>query len=128
MKTISLALRNLLRNRRRSLTTLLAMTIGLVAILIFGGYSQNAIYMTQTGYVQLHGHLQIQHKDYFLFGARNPAAYGIPDYQGIVDAVKRDPVLAPMLTMVTPALHLGGIAGNFAAGVSTSVIAAGIVV
>ena len=37
MKTLSLALRNLLRNRRRSLTTLLAMMIGLVTILVFGG-------------------------------------------------------------------------------------------
>jgi putative ABC transport system permease protein len=128
MKTFSLALRNLLRNRRRSLTTLLAMVIGLVAILLFGGYSRNVIYAMQTGYVQLNGHLQIQHKDYFLYGSGNPAAYGIADYQRIIDLVKRDPVLAPMLTMVTPKLQLGGIAGNFAAGVSKTVVASGIVV
>ena len=42
MKTVSLALRNLLRNRRRSLTTLLAMIIGASSILLFGGYSRNA--------------------------------------------------------------------------------------
>ncbi|MDE2428157.1 MAG: ABC transporter permease [Burkholderiales bacterium] len=128
MKTISLALRNLLRNRRRSLVTLLAMMIGLGAILIFGGYSRNSIYAMQTGYVQLHGHLQIQHKNYFLYGSGNPAAYGIADYQRIIDVVKQDPVLAPMLTVVTPKLQLGGIAGNFAAGISKSVIATGIIV
>ncbi len=128
MKTFSLALRNLLRNRRRSLTTLLAMIIGLTAILLFGGYSGNVIYAMQTGYVQLSGHLQIQHKDYFLYGSGNPAAYGIADYQRIIDLVKRDPVLAPMLTVVTPKLNLGGIAGNFAAGVSKTVIGAGVVV
>jgi putative ABC transport system permease protein len=128
MKTLSLALRNLLRNRRRSLTTLLAMVIGLTAILLFGGYSHNVIYAMQTGYVQLNGHYQIQRKDYFLYGSGNPAAYGIPDYQHVMEVVKRDPVLAPMLTVVTPKLQLGGIAGNFEAGVSKTVLASGIVV
>ena len=128
MKTLSRALRNLLRNRRRSLTTLLAMMIGLVTILVFGGYSRNVIFAMQTGYVQLHGHLQIQRKDYFLYGSGNPAAYGIADYQGIVDVIKNDPVLAPLITVVTPKLQLGGIAGNFSAGVSKNVIASGMIV
>lgn len=128
MKTLSLALRNLLRNRRRSLTTLLAMVIGLVAILIFGGYKSNIMYGSETGFVQSSGHLQIQYKDYFSEGGDNPTAYGIADYQRIVDVVKRDPVLAPMLTVVSPSLNLGGIAGNFSAGVSRSVMASGLVV
>jgi putative ABC transport system permease protein len=128
MRTISLALRNLLRNRRRSLTTLLAMVIGLVAILIFGGYRSNITYGSETGFVQASGHLQIQYKDYFSEGGDNPTAYSIADYQHIIDVVKRDPALAPMLTVVTPTLQLGGIAGNFAAGVSRSVYASGVVV
>lgn len=128
MNTFLLALRNLLRNRRRSLTTLLAMIVGLVAVLLFGGYSRSVALAMQTGYVQFHGHFQIQRKDYFLFGSGNPAAYGIPAYEGIIESVKRDPVLAPMLTMVTPKLQLGGIAGNFAAGVSKTVLASGVVV
>lgn len=124
----SLALRNLLRNRRRSLTTLSAMVVGLVAMLIFGGYARNAILATQTGYVQYHGHLQIQHKGYFLYGSGNPVAYGIADYQRIIDAVKNDPILRPMLVVVTPSLRLNGIAGNFANGVSKGIVAAGVVV
>ncbi|MBI1892390.1 MAG: ABC transporter permease [Burkholderiales bacterium] len=127
MKTFSLALRNLLRNRRRSLTTLSAMVIGLVAILVFGGYKSNISYGSLTGFVQGTGHLQIQHKDYFLEGGDNPSAYGIADYERIIATVKRDPVLAPMLEVVTPTLQLGGIAGNFAAGTSRSVIASGVV-
>ena len=50
MKTLVLALRNLMRNRRRSLTTLLAMTIGACAVLLFGGYSTNINYGLQTDY------------------------------------------------------------------------------
>src|SRR5450759_2010906 len=128
MKTLSLALRNLLRNRRRSLTTLLAMVIGAVTILIFGGYSRNITYSLQTSYVIRGGHLQIQRKDYFLYGSGNPAAYGIPGYQRVIDLVARDPVLAPMLTVVTPTLSLGGIAGNFAEGLSRTIIGTGVIV
>jgi putative ABC transport system permease protein len=128
MKTIALALRNLLRNRRRSFTTLLAMMIGTSAILLFGGYSRNINYGLQTGFVQRSGHLQIQHKDYFLYGSANPSAYGIVDYQTIIDTVQHDPVLSPMLKVVTPTLQVGGIAGNFAAGMSRTVIGTGVVV
>ncbi|MBI5721330.1 MAG: ABC transporter permease [Burkholderiales bacterium] len=128
MKALSLALRNLLRNRRRSLTTLLAMTIGMVAILVFGGYSSDTRYMMQTGVVQQFGHLQIQRPNYFSEGGDNPTAYGIGSYRRIIDAVKHDPVLAPMLTVVTPSLQLGGVAGNFSTGSSRSVMASGLVV
>ena len=128
MKTFSLALRNLLRNRRRSLTTLLAMIVGAGAILVFGGYSRDITYGLQTGYVQRSGHLQIQHKDYFLYGSGNPTAYGIAGYDKIIAAIKADPELSPMLTVVTPTLQLGGIAGNFAAGVSRTVLGTGVVV
>jgi putative ABC transport system permease protein len=128
MKTLSLALRNLLRNRRRSLTTLLAMVIGAVTILIFGGYSRNVTYGLETQTIQRIGHLQIQHKDYFLYGTGNPGAYGIANYSRVIDVVAHDPVLAPMLKVVTPTLSLGGIAGNFAAGVSRTVFGGGAVV
>ena len=128
MSTLSLALRNLLRNRRRSLTTLFAMVIGTVTILIFGGFSRDITYGLQTGYVLRGGHLQVQKKDYFLYGTGNPAAYGIADYQKVIDVIKADPVLAPMLTVVTPTISLGGIAGNFAAGVSRTIIGSGVAV
>ena len=51
MSTLLLALRNLLLNRRRSLTTLLAMVIGLVAVLLFGGYVRDVKYALQTDFV-----------------------------------------------------------------------------
>lgn len=125
--TLSLALRNLLRNRRRSLATLLAMTVGMVAILLFGGYRSNIVYGLQTGFVQYSGHLQIQRKGYYLDGGDNPTAYGIAGYERLVERIRGDAVLAPMLAVVTPTLQLGGIAGNFSAGVSRSVTASGMV-
>jgi putative ABC transport system permease protein len=128
VSTLLLALRNLLRNRRRSVMTLFAMIIGLVAVLLFGGYIRDINYALQTDFVRLSGHLQIQHRDYFLYGSGNPSAYGIRDYERILSIVKQDPVLAPMLAVATPTLQFGGIAGNFAAGVSRTAWVNGTVV
>ncbi|MGR2680476.1 ABC transporter permease [Chromobacterium haemolyticum] len=125
MNTLKLAWRNLLRNRRRTLATLSTMIIGLVAVLLFGGYNRTVQYGLQTGMVRAGGHLQVQHRDYFLYGSGNPAAYGIRDYRTVMRQIENDPVLRPMLTVVTPTLSLGGIAGHYAAGASRTVIARG---
>lgn len=127
MMTWSLALRNLLRNRRRSLSTLLALAIGSASILVFGGYSANIKYIMKTGYVRNGGHLQIQHQDFYLYGSGNPTAYGISDYAKLMASIQADPSLKGMVAVVTPTLQFGGVAGNFAAGVSRTVIGTGFV-
>ena len=127
MRTLSLAARNLLRNRRRSLATLLAMAIGSASILVFGGYSTNIEYSMQTAYVRSGGHLQIQHRDFYHYGSGNPTAYGVADYEKIVDAIRKDEVLRDMVLVVTPTLQFGGIAGNYAAGVSRTIVGVGLV-
>ncbi|WP_175911744.1 MULTISPECIES: FtsX-like permease family protein [unclassified Burkholderia] len=123
--TLMLALRNLQRNRRRSLTTLLAMIVGVSAILLFGGFSRDITLGLQTDFVQRSGHLQIQRQGYFLYGTGDPAAYGIRDYPALIERLRRDPQLVPLLQVVTPTLQFGGIAGNFAAGVSRTVMGFG---
>ncbi|HAL39688.1 MAG TPA: ABC transporter permease [Polaromonas sp.] len=127
MMTWSLAVRNLLRNRRRSLATLLAMAIGSTSILLFGGFSTNVNYELHTRHVQKGGHLQIQHRDFYLYGSGNPTAYGIADYTKIMAAIQSDEVLRNMLLVVTPTLQFGGIAANYAANVSRTIIGNGFV-
>lgn len=127
MMTLSLAVRNLLRNRRRSLATLLAMAIGSTSILLFGGYSANINYTMHTEYVQSGGHLQIQHRDFYLYGSGNPTAYAIADYTKIIADIRNDAVLKDMVQVITPTLQFGGIAGNYAAGVSRTVVGNGLV-
>jgi putative ABC transport system permease protein len=128
MNTFALAWRNLLRNRRRSLMTLSAMTLGLMAVLLFGGYIRDINYAMQTDFVRRSGHLQIQHQDYFRMGSGNPTAFGIVQYRRVIELVANDDVLAPMLAVITPMLQFGAIAGNFAAGVSRTVYVNGMVV
>ncbi|AOK50971.1 ABC transporter permease [Burkholderia sp. MSMB617WGS] len=125
MHTFMLALRNLQRNRRRSITTLLAMIVGVCAILLFGGFSKDITFGLQTDFVRRSGHLQIQRHGYFQYGSGNPVAYGIGGYERLIAQLRDDPVLAPMIAVITPTLQFGGIAGNFEAGVSRTVLAQG---
>ena len=127
MMTLSLAVRNLLRNRRRSVATLLALAIGIASLLLFGGYSADIRYSMLTGYVRSGGHLQVQHRDFFLYGNGNPTAYAIRDYERILAVIRDDEVLAKMVTIASPTLVFGGIGGNFDAGVSRTVIGTGYV-
>ena len=127
MNTLLLAARNLLRNRRRSIATLLALAIGAASVLLFGGYSTDIRYTLLTTYVRGGGHLQVQHRDFLLFGNGNPTAYGIADYGRIIQAIRDDEVLRPMIKVVTPTLQFGGIAGNYDAGVSRTVMGEGFV-
>ncbi|MCX7278496.1 MAG: FtsX-like permease family protein [Burkholderiales bacterium] len=126
-RTLNLAVRNLLRNRRRSLATLVSMSIGCAAILLFGGFSGNINYEMHTRIVQRGGHLQIQHRDFYLYGSGNPTDYGISDYAKILTDIQQDEVLRKMVLVATPTLQFGGIAGNYAASVSRTVIGTGFV-
>ncbi|SAL65160.1 ABC transporter permease [Caballeronia peredens] len=123
--TLILALRNLQRNRRRSVTTALAIIVGVCAILLFGGFSKDIMLGMQTDFVRHGGHLQIQRHGYFVYGAGNPRAYGIANYERVMDVLREDPALREMIVVVTPTLELGGVAGNFAAGASRTVYAEG---
>ena len=127
MRVLSLALRNLMRNRRRSLATIAAVAVGSTSILLFGGYSANIRYSMETAYVRGGGHLQVQHREFNQYGSGNPTAYGIKGYERLIDAVRSDEVLQKMVVVATPTLQFGGIAGNYAASVSRTVIATGMV-
>ena len=127
MIDLSIAVRNLLRNRRRSLATFVALAVGTASILLFGGFSADIEASLQTVYVRTGGHLQIQHRDYFLFGNGNPTAYGIRGYIKLIRAVGEDESLRRDVTVATPTLQFGGIAGNYDAGVSRTVIGIGVV-
>ena len=111
-----IAFRNILRNRRRSLMTGSAVAVGAMAMLVFGGYITYIFSAFETGLVQRIGHLTVFRSGYFVFGAGNPSAYGIDDYQRVMRTLANDPVLKPMVRVITPTQSLLGIAGNFSGG------------
>jgi putative ABC transport system permease protein len=117
---LKIVLRNILRNRRRSVMTGSAVAAGSLALLLFGGFTRYIFAGLETGNVQLNGHLTVFHSGYFLFGEGNPAAYGISDYRKVMALIQKDPMLSPMINILTPTQSVVGIAGNFSGAVDAS--------
>jgi putative ABC transport system permease protein len=121
-----IAFRNILRNARRSAMTMGAVAVGAIALILFGEFMADLTTAFETSLVQT-GHFSVFRSGYFDFGAGNPGAYGISDYTGLMRLIREDPALAPLLRVVTPAVRLYGIAGNFDLDVSTTFMGSGMV-
>lgn len=127
MTTFEIAFRNVLRNRRRSAMTLLAISVGTLGIILFGEFVRFVTAGLETNAVEKVGHLTVFRTGYFAFGAGNPAEFGIDDYQGVVKLVRDDRELGPRLNVVTPIVSLAGIAGNFELDASKTFLGTGVV-
>jgi len=93
MKTIVMAWRNLLRQKRRTLITLSALVVGLCGVVIFQGY----ITSLMTGFRDTTirsgiGHLQIASSAaYFQDGEFNPYSYALKDCQALLSDLQGRP-------------------------------------
>ena len=117
---LKIAFRNMLRNLRRSLMTGSAVAAGALSLLLFGGFAAYIFAGLETNNVQRIGHLTVFKAGYFLLGAGNPAAYGIDRYEEVMSLIQHDPVVGPMINVITPTQSLVGIAGNFSGRVEAS--------
>jgi putative ABC transport system permease protein len=106
-----IALRNLLKNSRRSVITITSIGIGGLAMMLFGGFVTSIYFGVQTSMIQEQGQLQIYQKDYLKFGAADPDNYAIDNYQAVTDLLLSDPVLKKEISVITPQIYLAGIAG-----------------
>ena len=103
-----LALRNVLRNKRRSLSTVLAIGLSCAGLMLFGGYVAWAHLASETHATSITGHLQLFKQGYRTKGAGNPAAFAIENYEGIKRQLREDKVIGPLLEMVTGQLLVQG--------------------
>ena len=109
---IALALRGLMRNRRRGLVTLLAIAFGFAAIALFAGYTHN-IYRglsLQAIHGELLGHLSLSKRGMSREGKLDPERYLMTaeEVRRITELVKAE----PHVTLVTPRLAVSGIVSN----------------
>jgi putative ABC transport system permease protein len=119
-----LALRGLLRNRRRSMVTLLAIAFGFAAIALFAGYTHNVYdgLGRQSIHGEMLGHLTIYKKGMRTEGKLDPEKYLLTAAE--VSAISKLAGETAHVEMVAPRLGLSGLASNGRA--STIFIAEGI--
>ncbi|MGD0282692.1 MAG: FtsX-like permease family protein [Dissulfurispiraceae bacterium] len=127
MNTFKIAARNILRNMRRTLMTVSAIAVGTMSMLIFGEFVSQVFVALETQNVTRSWHITVFRSGYFKYGSGNPAAYGIHDYQSVLGLIAEDPVLKPLINVVTPTINLYGIAGNFDAEASKTFFGLGVV-
>lgn len=119
MNWISLALRNLLRNARRSITTIAAVALGYAAVNILAGFTAYMFTSIEDAHIyeQINGHVQIWKKDARGYGGTDPGAYLISkeDFARIKEfAAQDDRVdLAAGMLEVKGNLDFNGLPGFF---------------
>jgi len=103
---LKLAIRNVFRNRRRTLITLCAMGFGAAAIIVFGGFV-NAIYwgVRESTIRSQVGHIQLYRKGYSERGNLAPFDYLVPDYAGLQAELAK----LPHVRTVTARLGFSGL-------------------
>jgi len=118
-----IAMRNLLKNRRRSLTAVMAIAMGYAAVNVFGGFTRyiNSNLRDSFIYNQGNGHLSIFREGFLEKGLLDPGKY-------LLTKSETDSLLAtlrarPEVFLATPQLFITGIVSNGAA--STIFIGAG---
>lgn len=126
MNSFDLAWRNVRRNARRSILTLFALAVGSMAVLLFSGYVTDTVQGLQTSTVRTTGHFQLVANGYLQFGRGNPGRFAIRNADAVIDALRADPTLRPMLVLATPELAVEGIAGSAETSTSTSFSGVGV--
>ncbi|TAJ83139.1 MAG: ABC transporter permease [Gallionellaceae bacterium] len=124
MNTVKLALRGLMRNRRRSIMTLLAIALGFAAISLFAGYTHNVYdgLARQSIHGELLGHLTLSKRGMSKEGKLNPERYMLnADEVARITALLRN---EEHVKFIAPRLSLSGLISNGRA--STIFIAEGI--
>lgn len=107
-----MAWRNLSRNRRRSLITILAIALGVASVTLFGGYVSSAFsgLSRQAIHGEKLGHLTVAKQGYFEFGEvrQQDFIFSAEELTKIEGLLKED----PSVTLVSPRLSVRGLASN----------------
>ncbi len=124
--SLTLAFRNIVRNSRRSLATVVAIGVGALAVMVAGGFIASIHQGLTATTVRQDGHLHVYPKGYLEYGASRPTEYFIGNPHRIVDLIHEKADLAEAVRVATPVLRLAGIAGNFSADASKTFLGIGV--
>lgn len=112
MIALTLALRNLWLNRRRSLATILAVAVGFTAINLFGGYIHDVYRGLKSSAIHGEGlgHLTVARKGFFAEGALHPERYSLKgeELKRLLSTLES----TPGVKLATPRIGLSGLISN----------------
>lgn len=124
-KYIKIAFRNIVKNRRRSFVTMVAIAVGFAAISLFNGYAYNTYRGLRNSAVSGEGlgHLAVYKKGWLAKGNVDPERYMLTadEIATIIDIIEAD----DDVILATPKLHLSGLITN--GKISTIFLAEGVV-
>ena len=110
IKLFSLAARNVLRNKRRSLLTALGIIVGVIALIILGGYINSVnIGYREAMIHQQSGHIQVVKPNYFN-DEQTLFTYSIPQEE--IAKIKEICSEISEISEITSRIHLNGLIGN----------------
>jgi len=106
IQNLVLAVRNLVRQRRRSALAFAAVTFGVIALLLSGGFIEWVLWATREVAIQSQlGHIQVVRPGYHESGSADPLAYLLPEDAEMREAISGDPAVR----VVTPRLAFNGL-------------------
>ena len=101
-----IALRNLTRNRRRTLTALFIVAVGVISMVLAEGFIQWIFWAMREGTIKFQsGHVQVVRPDYFSKGGANPLAYLLPKDSAVLRTLES----TPGVKLVAPRLKVTGL-------------------
>ena len=104
--TLHLAWRNTFRHHTRTAIALLAITFGLVALVLAGGFVQWIFWATREASIQNGlGHIQVVRPGYRDSGTADPRGYLLPETSPALSSIES----APQVKAVVPRLNFGGL-------------------
>jgi len=108
LELLRFAWRNVLRNRRRSLATIVIAALGAAAVMISGGFALYTYDALREGAAREFGHFTVAHRDYFQRDEETPLQYGLAGYPALIAALEQD----ARVTRVLPRLNFSGLISN----------------
>jgi len=108
MKWLKLAIKNVLRNRRRALVTVLITAVGVSAVLIGGGFANFTYVSLKEMSARSSGHLIVAHQSYFDKEENRPMEFGLENYQALAKSLKSD----ADVRYVIPRIEFSGLISN----------------
>lgn len=116
-----LALRNTLRQRRRSALAMLAISFGVIAMMLAGGFIEWIFWANREGTaVTQYGHIQVVKRGYFASAQSDPFPYILPKRSPLLDSLGQMPgvrVIAPRLEFTGLISHGDVTLGYLAKGI-----------